>query len=174
MNCAKFGMEANLYPTRNRTLVPLFFKTGADIPYTKYHYQVKVNLANPSNADNTVYGDLKLSLFGTKGQLTGMNLMRGGSVDLSHGEHYQTLVIEGSDVGKIQRIELNWKFNSGIFHPCGLFCNSNLYVSSVEVSELSNYPEASRLEHTFRTCPVNANYAEIRSGSTFDFYPTAC
>jgi pancreatic triacylglycerol lipase len=33
LNCAKFGMDAALYPTRDRTYVHLLFDTGKDVPY---------------------------------------------------------------------------------------------------------------------------------------------
>jgi hypothetical protein len=38
-------------------------------PISEYHYQVKLNLAKPSNAENQVYGQLKVSLFGNRNQL---------------------------------------------------------------------------------------------------------
>ena len=52
------------------------------------------------------------------------------------------LFMNDVNVGKIQRVELHWKYDTGILHPCGLFCNDHLYVTSIEVSELSNYPES--------------------------------
>jgi hypothetical protein len=45
-------------------------------------------------------------------------------------------------VGNIQRVELYWKYDGTIFNTCGLFCNDHIYVRSVEISELNNYPES--------------------------------
>ena len=45
------------------------FGTHLCFPFAEYHYQVKLNLAKPSNAENQVYGQLKVSLFGNRDQL---------------------------------------------------------------------------------------------------------
>ena len=35
LNCAQFGMNAALYPTRSRINVPLYFDTDKDVPYER-------------------------------------------------------------------------------------------------------------------------------------------
>ena len=40
----------------------------------EYHYSIKVNLANPSNAEPHVYGKMHISMYGTLGQLVDMNI----------------------------------------------------------------------------------------------------
>ena len=37
--------------------------------YLEYHYSIKVNLAYPSQAEPFVYGTMRISLYGTSGQL---------------------------------------------------------------------------------------------------------
>ena len=96
------------------------------------------------------------------------------SAQLEHGKDHLMLFIDDMDVGKVQRVEVYWNYNGGLLHPCTLLCNNNLYVSSIEISELSNYPETARLDHTYRNCALNAAYGDINSGNTVAFYPTAC
>lgn len=67
------------------------------------------------------------------------------SFKFAHGQSTFLLYIDPFNVGNIQRVELYWKYDATITHPgstCGLFCNDHLYVSSVEISELNNYPES--------------------------------
>jgi len=176
MNCAKFGIDAALYPTRNRLNVPLYFSTDKDVPYELQHYQVKISLAKPSNAEKFVYGKVKLSLFGTKNQLINAQITS-RSDKFIHGEDALYLYIDKMDVGRIQRVEFYWNYDGLVIDPgsvCGLFCNDALYVSSVEISELMNYPESTRLENTFKSCPLGAAYVEIKDKKTAEFYPTAC
>lgn len=61
-----------------------------------------------------------------------------------HGQAHFFLHVQDEDIGRIQRMELHWDYDSSIFDPgslCGLFCNDHLYVSSIEVSEMNYYPE---------------------------------
>ena len=61
-----------------------------------------------------------------------------------HGADTFLLFIDPFNVGNIQRVELYWKYDGSVIHPgttCGLFCNDHIYVRSVEISELNNYPE---------------------------------
>ena len=64
---------------------------------------------------------------------------------MNHGEEYFFLDVSGDNVGRIQRVELEWNYDFSVLHPSTvcvpLLCNSHLYVSSIEISEMSNYPE---------------------------------
>jgi len=144
-HCAKFGLDAISYPHTDRVNVPLYFKTGSDAPYTQYHYHVSVTLDNPKKAEKWVYGKLKVSLFGTKGQIVDSSITPQGAIRLTHGENYFFLDVSGENVGRIQRVELEWRYDTSILSPSTicipLLCNSHLYVSSIEISEMSNYPE---------------------------------
>jgi len=174
--CAKFGMDAALYPVRNRINVPLYFDTDKDVPYELQHYHIKISLAKPSNAENFVYGKVKLSLYGTKSQMVDL-MITDRSDKFIHGEDALYVYIVAEDVGRIQRVSLTWNYDGLVVDPgsvCGLFCNDHLYVSSVEISELNNYPESSRLDNTFKNCPIGAAYAEIADKKSAEFYPTAC
>ncbi|XP_046630612.1 pancreatic lipase-related protein 2-like [Daphnia pulicaria] len=173
LNCAKFGMDAALYPTRDRTYVHLLFDTGKDVPYIKYHYSIKVNLAYPPEAEAFVYGTMRISLYGTLGQLIDLTIAE-NSQQFVHGADTFLLFIDPFNVGNIQRVELYWKYDGTIFNTCGLFCNDHIYVRSVEISELNNYPESSRLEHTYKSCVVGADYVDMKDKSWAEFYPTAC
>ena len=71
--------------------------------------------------------------------------MSSKSQEFSHGVDNFLLFIDALNVGNVQRVELYWNYDGTIVHPgstCGLFCNDHLYVSSVEISELNNYPES--------------------------------
>ncbi|XP_046463356.1 pancreatic lipase-related protein 2-like isoform X1 [Daphnia pulex] len=173
LNCAKFGMDAALYPTRDRTYVHLLFDTGKDVPYIKYHYSIKVNLAYPPEAEAFVYGTMRISLYGTLGQLIDLTIAE-NSQQFVHGADTFLMFIDSFNVGNIQRVELYWKYDGTIFNTCGLFCNDHIYVRSVEISELNNYPESSRLEHTYKSCVVGADYVDMKDKSWAEFYPTAC
>jgi len=169
-------MDANLYPTRDRTFVYLYFDTGKDAPYIKYHYNVKISLAYPSEAESFVHGKFKLSLYGSLGQLIDVELTS-KAVKYVHGTDTYTLYVDDLNVGRIQRVELQWHYDASILDPgshCGIFCNDHVYVSSVEISELNNYPEQSRLSHTFKACVVGSPYADIGDRKRAEFYPTAC
>ena len=132
---------------------------------------MKISLANPSNAEKSVYGQVKLSLYGTKNQLIEAQITS-RSDKFIHGENALYLYIDKMDVGRIQRVEFYWNYDGLVIDPgsvCGLLCNDALYVSSVEISELMNYPE-----NTIKSCPLGASYVEIKDKKTADFYPTAC
>lgn len=61
-----------------------------------------------------------------------------------HGTDTYTLYVDAMNVGNIQRVELEWNYDGSVINPgtvCGLFCNDHVYVSSVEISEMNNYPE---------------------------------
>ncbi|KZS07195.1 putative Triacylglycerol lipase [Daphnia magna] len=176
LNCAKFGIDASLYPSRDRTLVTLLFDTGKDVPYIKYHYSIKVNLAYPAEAEAFVYGTMRISLYGTAGQLVDMVIAE-NSQKFVHGADTYLMFIDPFNVGNIQRVELFWKYDGSVLDPgtvCGLFCNDHIYVRSVEISELNNYPESNRLAHTFKSCVVGADYVDMKDKSWAEFYPTAC
>lgn len=62
-----------------------------------------------------------------------------------HGADTYLMFIDPFNVGNIQRVELFWKYDGSVLDPgtvCGLFCNDHIYVRSVEISELNNYPES--------------------------------
>ena len=123
--------------------------------------------------------------------------MSSKSQEFSHGVDNFLLFIDALNVGNVQRVELYWNYDGTIVHPgstCGLFCNDHLYVSSVEISELNNYPESydtffnfqkffwlfncflnrNRLAHTYKSCMIGAAYADMKDKSWAEFYPTAC
>lgn len=177
-HCAKFGLDAVSYPHISRVNVPLYFKTGKDAPYTQYHYHVSIALDKPKKAEKWVRGKLKVSLFGTKGQIVHSSITPQGAIRLIHGTEYFFLDVSGDDVGRIQRVALEWNYDASVLSPSTicvpLLCNTHLYVKDIEISEMSNYPEKARMDNTFMNCPVDGAFAEIGSGKSVDFYPTAC
>jgi pancreatic triacylglycerol lipase len=74
-----------------------------------------------------------------------MQFLNSRSDKFIHGEDALYIYIVAEDVGRIQRVSLTWNYDGLVIDPgsvCGLFCNDHLYVSSVEISELNNYPES--------------------------------
>ena len=62
-----------------------------------------------------------------------------------HGTEYFFLDVSGDDVGRIQRVALEWNYDASVLSPSTicvpLLCNTHLYVKDIEISEMSNYPE---------------------------------
>ncbi|XP_065569009.1 pancreatic triacylglycerol lipase-like isoform X2 [Artemia franciscana] len=177
LNCAKLGMDAVDYPIKNRKNVQFYFTTDRDKPFCKRHYHISMKLTKTDDAEEWVYGKLKISIFGTYNQIRDINLTPGGSEKFYHTDTRTFLLTSTIDVGKIQRVEVYWNYDADFFKPgtiCTLFCNKELFIESVTVSELDYYPESERLENTFQSCPVDRPYLNIGDKSTGAFYVTGC
>jgi hypothetical protein len=63
---------------------------------------------------------------------------------LIHGQPYVYLVEDPANAGKLTGVALSWNYITTALNPLSycVFCNKNLYVSSVQVSELNNFPES--------------------------------
>lgn len=44
----------------------------------------------------------------------------------------------------------------------------------IQSNDETNQLNRSRLENTFKACSLTGDYADINSGRTAEFYPTAC
>jgi pancreatic triacylglycerol lipase len=177
LNCSQFGMAASSYPTRSRTNVRLYFDTASTITYCEYHYQITISLAKPSGASSWVNGALYVSMTGSSGSIVKKQLTVSSNGDaITLGQNQTYLDVESLNLGTISSVSLTWNYINNPLNPltyCGPLCNSHLYVNSVKVSEMNNYPETSRLAKTYKLCPSGVSYGSLASGSSFTF-STAC
>ncbi|XP_046641911.1 pancreatic lipase-related protein 2-like isoform X2 [Daphnia pulicaria] len=154
--CAPFGLQANTFPIGDRINVKIFFNTGPDFPFCRYHYAVNINLAKPQEAKDHIKGKLRLSVTGDRDILLNIKLPL---TYLKHGGDNTFLLTVPTNVGRVEKVNLRWKYAmtdllDWLDGTCSLgFCNKRLYVNSVTISELNNYPEEKRIANTFKNCP---------------------
>ncbi|XP_046636860.1 pancreatic lipase-related protein 2-like isoform X1 [Daphnia pulicaria] len=97
--CAPFGLEAKKLPTN----VKLYFNTGGNVPYCRSHYAVSVDLAKPSDAKPTVYGDLRLVSALPEDTLSFRNLQ--------HGMIHKFLFTLSPTAIAVNTIDAHWTYN---------------------------------------------------------------
>ncbi|XP_046649317.1 pancreatic triacylglycerol lipase-like isoform X1 [Daphnia pulicaria] len=170
--CVPFGLQASSYPSRSRRNVKLFFNTGSNVPYCRMHYAVNVSLAKAQHAKITVNGKLGLTVGGDKGAVSNVQLIQSNiGAKLEHGKNYQYLFSIGTNIGKTRKVNLRWDYVVNPLDPstiCGSLCNKKLYVNSVTISSLNNYPEINRIANTLKACP-SSSPGIIGSESSSDF-----
>ena len=67
------------------------------------------------------------------------------STRITHGQTLRFLVVDKVNVGQVQTVVVSWNYQSSLLDPtsfCGSSCNRNLYVNSVQVAGLTNYPQS--------------------------------
>ena len=66
-------------------------------------------------------------------------------MNLAHGSSQAFLQTNLANIGNLKSLNLQWNYVNNLLDPkticMGLFCNNHLYVNSVIVSEMNNYPE---------------------------------
>ncbi|XP_046641958.1 pancreatic lipase-related protein 2-like [Daphnia pulicaria] len=169
--CAPFGLQANTFPIGDRINVKIFFNTGPNFPFCRYHYAVNINLAKPQEAKDHIKGKLRLSVSGDQDILRNIKLPL---TYLKHGGDNTFLFAVPTNVGRVEKVNLRWKYAmtdllDWLDGTCYLgFCNQRLYVNSVTISELNNYPEEKRIANTFKNCPQSVP-GVIRNHCNLDF-----
>ena len=67
-----------------------------------------------------------------------------GGSRFTHGQLKTLIFDQPSNMGKIQSIQLSWKYVYNPLEPstfCGSRCNSDLYVRIIEITEMNYYAE---------------------------------
>jgi hypothetical protein len=142
--CAEMGYHAIDYKPEidryQRTNVRFYLSTG-DGPDTfcQYHYLVDIKLANPTEAERWVQGFLKINLYGTKNEVTELDLTPEGSISLYHGNSARYMLGFYSDLGDVGIANVNWKYDHDLnllklTKTCILLCSDTLFVDRLEIS----------------------------------------
>ena len=129
-----------------------------------FHYAITVSLATEPSAKRIVNGNLQMSLDGSTGDIAKANLIDTLCVhyfittlyflliilqnwlifdrlgeNLVHGKSETFLYTDATNIGSLKSISLKWNYVQNPLSLCVLFCNKNLYVSSVAVVAMNDY-----------------------------------
>ena len=129
-----------------------------------FHYAITVTLATEPSAKRIVNGNLQMSLDGSTGDIAKANLIDTLCVhyfittlyflliilqnwlifdrlgeNLVHGKSETFLYTDATNIGSLKSISLKWNYVQNPLSLCVLFCNKNLYVSSVAVVVMNGY-----------------------------------
>ncbi|XP_054261495.1 inactive pancreatic lipase-related protein 1-like isoform X2 [Macrosteles quadrilineatus] len=149
-----------------------FFMTSDKAPYCRYHYRVTLGFAKPSKAEQTIEGQIKITLHGEK-TARECDLTPSRPQKFVHGTLHKFLNTDTVDTGPVHKADVRWRRNSNVLSPtslfnCALSCNDHLYVRNVTVdvtsSTLARGDDLSKSLY-----PMGVEYGDISSSGAVTF-----
>ncbi|XP_067108723.1 lipoprotein lipase [Osmerus mordax] len=115
--CNNLGYNVN--KVRTTRSAKMYLKTAASMPFKVFHYQIKVHFFSQHNLSLSQQ-PLKVSLFGTHGEKTDINLIM---PNLFTNSTVSFLVTSDVDIGELLIVEMEWESDSYFS-----FLNSNEFL----------------------------------------------
>jgi len=175
--CAYMGFHADEYPHKDTRVNARFYDdTDKKEPFCYYQYEVSLLADKPSEAEDWVVGKLFGTFYGDNGAIIDHTQITDDHTKIYHGEVNKIVFNSHTDVGKVMRTELEWRYNDQALKP-GTYCmwplcNRNLYVATVQISPFNAYPESKRIEQTEDFCSNNGETTEVKDGKSVSFAST--
>ncbi|XP_042226917.1 pancreatic lipase-related protein 2-like isoform X2 [Homarus americanus] len=161
-HCGYLGIRAQEFLVQRRERLALYIFTSDTHPYHVYSYRVWFNLAHPVGAEDSVEGQLTVTLKGDNTTVT--TTLPGTPVWLNHGQPRGWVVGLEEDVGAVVEVVVAWEYQGSSCRN-NEECNTSLYIQTIKVTPIDYLPERDREANTRLVCGGIDNTEVISGGS---------